>query len=171
MRGWGWAAGVALLLAILSCTGPWWIHNLQMARFRWTARSILLTEGQVVGSSWDFGLLWGSSNHCDAQVWVAIESARPPEGFATDLPLIDTIVAPFGGPWLQLWDATDSEHLALIEDGQSFPLPATGVERIELDALFSLARKHPPAPGRHLYVLEAASQSYDPFDLLDPRCH
>lgn len=168
MRRWGWFLAGVLAALVLACGAPRWVHDAQTAYLRWDAERIPLVEGRVVASSAQFGLLWGNSNHCDTQVWVAVDSGSSPVDFVGAL------------PDRELWDATDPARPAYVMgDGSLAGLDADRIvpgtdlalEAVDLEALATLARANPVAPGRRLYVLRTVRQSYDDADLLDVRCH
>lgn len=178
--------GSGVVLAVLALTvgigaRPRWIHDSKMTDFERSARAIPLVEGRVVGSVSRFGVLWGAGNHCDAQVWVAVDSASTPAGFRAALPSTLGPGMPFPSTrGIDLWDATDPARPAYVGfDGSVTPLDANrqvpgtdrALESNELEAMGALARAHPVAASRHLYLLEADSQSYADSDLLDRRCH
>jgi hypothetical protein len=171
---------VGLTLAVAGLV-PRWHHDVALARFERSAAAIPVAGGRVVGTASRFGLLWGAGNHCDAQVWVAVDSAEEPAVFREALPSPLGLDPPFpSGGDVTLWDATDPERpLYVRDDGSGIALDANrqvpGTDRVleasEREALVALARSRPVAAGRHLYLLEAASQSYAALDLLDRRCH
>lgn len=172
-----WVIGSTVALAAacvgppaLFCGPPWLVHDVDAA---WLRRRVAdadgAFDGQTTATRSAFGLLWGNSNHCDWEAWARIESDTAWQGAR----------AGFEHDAAFVWDVTDPERPVYVAlDGRRVPYGdrcaecfEAGLEAPAEATLFELARLPRRGSGRYTYVVWAVGQSYEPWDLRDPRCH
>ncbi|MCU7805612.1 MAG: hypothetical protein KZQ96_20690 [Candidatus Thiodiazotropha sp. (ex Lucinoma borealis)] len=186
----GVVASLCLVTGLSTLLTGWslvcWYHDFEMLRFAQSLRSIPLPpRSQVVATGRRFGLLWGNSNHCDAQVMALVETTWGDTRFSAYFEEPVLLKWPFSGvpDFLEVMKIAD-QRLYYIFDGKALTvrqdsgLYANSVvagfsllERRDFEAAWQLADGHTLSPDKNYYILIASDQIISGYDMLDIRCH
>lgn len=165
-----------------------WYHDWQMLRFSHSLGSPPLPPGsRVVATRKRFGLLWGNSNHCDAQVMALVETTQDDAGIFANFEDPVPLKQPFSdaSQYLDIMKIVDSS-LHWVFEGETYPdsirldsiefvypkAPLGSVwDRRDYEAAQQLADDYPLLPDKNYYVLVAEDQISSGYDMQDIRCH
>jgi len=186
----GVIANVGLVTALSTLLTGWplvcWYHDFEMLIYSHSLQSAPLPEGsQVIATERRFGLLWGNSNHCDAQVMALLETT-----------LDDARLSGYFEEPVSLWQpfSDDPEYLDVIKvtgyqlyhlfNGKAYTFqqemslfvhseaPMDNLWEVrDFEAIQQLADDHTLSPDRNYYILIATDQTFRGYDMLDIRCH
>ena len=140
-------------------------------------------ESHLVHTEKAFGLLWGNSNHCDAEVIAVLETSATAQSIADFFSRPISLDFPFQeGPGTLAVVQFDEERLSESIDGTFHRIDqeSGGVydspglryyERWELRRIDELKSTLPHHSENRYLLLIATDQSFDDWDLSDFRCH
>lgn len=176
---------IVLLIFLVFVYVPW-VHDYRMDTFETSMQEIPLPPGtRIVVTSQRFGLLWGNSNHCDANVVGLMQTRMSQYDVAVlfeqpadlDWPLSDefTHVQPVKTVGDKLYYLSDTRLDPKRQEQPYFnkikPSFFSMLESSEVEQITALLATHHRTSEYEYYVLIARDQGVSSFDMYDRRCN
>lgn len=164
---------IILLIFVLLWPTPYIYNNYKVSAFLKDLKNIKLPENaQIIDSYANFGILWGNSNHCDAEVAILIK---------TDLSAVEfekiireaKVKTPFSKEYHPL-------EIMFLEDNKLFSLDygiskeietRYNSEKSDINILIDYIKEYAVNEEMNYFLVSTWDQTYSGYSMNDLRCN